>query len=377
MDWGNEDLSSIPAYLWNLGFNTGFSGWTSSAVQSAYNVTEDDASKIIIASTASSNALIILPEISSLTLPFNIAIKKALDGIDANTITIKTSGTDEFNLNNSTEITLETNGAGYHLLADDSNNWITLPFLEDNEAKIYDAIIPLIPETTLDIDDNSNPQVEATNKYHIKQIGNYVTDLPIDPTLNGEFGSVYHASNGDFIGTLNKTQTSFNKPLAYGPYFTYFFTDYNPPAAQQVTQAQGWTFVFVAADIASAEQARFVDGKIKSGGLIWIISENELYNVGGGGDSSIEDWILINKEQRKTGISLLASQINTVISELNIEGLDYDGAEIQYTLKSSNGATVIGTMRVAYSSSVAPNVRLTDERNELGSSILQGLIQQT
>ena len=367
-DWGNEDLSSIPAYLWNIGFNTSVNGWVSSSVQAPYRVTEDDENKILVASTAADNVEIILPEISSLILPFNFAVKKALDTVNTNTITVSASGADEFNFNNTTSLAIETGGAGYHLLADDSGNWVVLPFLEDNEAKIYNEILPLIPETTLDIDDNSNPQVAATNKYHIKQIGNYVTDLPSDPTSNGEFGSIYHASNGDFIGTLNKAQTSFNEPLAYGPYFTYFFTDYNPPAAEQVTQAQGWTFVYVAADIAAAEQARFVDGKIKSGGLIWIVSENELYNVGGGGDSSIDEWVLINKEQRTTGISLLASQTNTVITELNIDTNNYDGGEITYTLRASDDSISMGTMRVIYSPTVAPFVRLTDEKNELGNT---------
>lgn len=80
---------------------------------SPYTLAQTHNGKIINIDSTSGNVTITLPEISSLTLPYNVALRKS---VSANTITVNRSGTDT--IDTGTSKTLSTIGAGAHLVAD-------------------------------------------------------------------------------------------------------------------------------------------------------------------------------------------------------------------------------------------------------------------
>lgn len=80
---------------------------------SPYTLAQTHNGKIINIDSTSGNVTITLPEISSLTLPYNVALRKS---VSANTITVNRSGTDT--IDTGTSKTLSTIGAGTHLIAD-------------------------------------------------------------------------------------------------------------------------------------------------------------------------------------------------------------------------------------------------------------------
>jgi hypothetical protein len=92
-----------------------------------YTVTQADNGKLIRLDTTASNRTVTLPQISTLTLPFNVGIEKQTSG--ANTVTINRSGTDL--IDGATSKVLSTQGAGAACIADTDpspDEWSALEF---------------------------------------------------------------------------------------------------------------------------------------------------------------------------------------------------------------------------------------------------------